>query len=208
MDVEHRRVAVIAAVTALLIAAAAGAAVAALRNPAQETSFTPVRLDANRAFPMDTLGDVRVRADTIVLATPIAEEEISDPEVVARGEGLLGRRVTLRVDRTLWLRRGTPAPEATIQTGGGSWRYGEGSRTPFVTFGEVGRQYLYVLRSNDDPADTNGYRWGHEMTLGVPILSGRTPTIINSDKPYFAAIRNKTPDELQSVFASALGTGG
>lgn len=208
MNVGHRRAAVIAAGTALLLAAAAVSLVAALRDPARETSFTPVRLDANRAFPMDTLGDVRVRADAIVLATLIAEEEVSDPEIVARGEGLLGRRVTLRVDRTLWLRRGTPAPEATIQTGGGSWRYSEGSRTPFVIFGEVGRQYLYVLGYNDDPADTNSYRWGNEITLGVPILSGRTPTLINSDKPYFASIRNKTPDELQSLFASALGAGG
>jgi len=209
VDVLRRRKWAVVVVAVLgLAVVAASVAIAESRTAARHTAFTPVGFEGNRAFAMDRLADVASHADAIVLGTPVAEEEIEDSEVFERGEGLLSRRLTVRIDRTLWLRRGTPEPALTIQTGGGSWSYKAGIRTPFLVVGEVGSQYVFVLGYNDDPLDTNGYQWGHEASLAVPILGGRTPTVINSQKPYFTAIRDKTPDELAGLFASTLGRGG
>lgn len=169
------------------------------------TTFTPVNFDANRAFPMETMGDVGAHADAVVLATVLSEEELGDPEVVERGEGLVGRRITLRLDRTLWQKRNVLSPPKTFDTAGGSWSYNQGIRTPFVWFGDVGQPYVLVLARNSTDVNDNGYEWMHEGALGVPILSGRTPIVINSDKPYFAEIRGKTPDDLERLFATKLG---
>lgn len=53
---------------------------------ATRTVYRPVEFEADRLFPMETLGDVALRADAIVLGTPIAEVELEDPEVIGRGE--------------------------------------------------------------------------------------------------------------------------
>lgn len=116
----------------------------------------------------------------------------------------MGRRITVQVDRALWQKPGIPAPSGNIETGGGSWRYSNGSRTPFIFFGEIGKQYLFVFAHKTDPADTDGCEWNHEITLGVPIIEGRTPTVIESEKPYLQAIRGKTPDELVRFFSASL----
>lgn len=167
-------------------------------------AYRPIEIHVDRMFPMTSLVDVALRADAILVGTPISEVEVEDPEVIERGEGYLGRRITVQVDRTLWQKPGVPGPPSSIETGGGSWRYSDGNRTPFIIFGELGKQYLFVFDHNSDPLDENGYEWNHEMTLGVPMIDGRTPAQIVSDKPYLRAIEGKSVEELERLFASSL----
>jgi hypothetical protein len=184
MDLFRTRMRLLLGVVAGALAAVAVSVVLVQRSGGEalpRTTYTPVQFEAHRAFPMDTL------------------------EVIERGEGYLGRRLTLHVDRILSQRKNAPSPPETFETGGGSWRYSEGTRTPFVFFGEVGKQYLFVVDNNTQDPDGDGYRWIHEITLGAPIINGRTPTQIDSDKPFFAAIRGKTPEELELLFAATLG---
>ncbi len=208
MDLFRTRMRLVLGVVAGALAAVVVSVVLVQRSGGEalpRTTYTPVQFEAHRAFPMDTLADVGARADAVILATVLAEAEVEDPEVIERGEGYLGRRLTLHVDRILWQRKNAPSPPETFETGGGSWRYSEGARTPFVFFGEVGEQYLFVVDKNTQDPDGDGYRWIHEITLGAPIINGRTPTQIDSDKPFFAAIRGKTPEELERLLAATLG---
>lgn len=168
-------------------------------------AYTPIEFRGNREFIIETLADVGRHVDAIVLATPVSESEISAEIAIERGEGVIGRRIDVRIDQVLWARQGSERLPAIIETAGGSWQYRDGQRTPLFYFGELGRQYLFVLRHNDDPSDTNGYAWMHDATLEVPFVNGRTPAVINSEKPYFAAIRGKTSEELARLFAQSLG---
>ena len=172
--------------------------------PLKRTVYRPVDVNADRLFLMETLDDVGLHADAIVLGTPVAELELEDPEVVERGEGYLGRCITVRIDRVLWQKRAANVPVGEIQTAGGSWRYSEGTRTPFFYFGEIGQQYMLIFKQKTNREDADGYEWMHDGTLGLPIVDGRTPTVIESEKPFFAAVRGKTPDELVKVFATSL----
>jgi hypothetical protein len=169
------------------------------------TTYTPIDFSTvNRAYPMDTLADVRAHTDAVVLATILAERESREGRGgIYEGEPLIGRQVTVRIDRTLWQKQGAPVPPDTFEIGGGVWSQSNGVRSePLWSWGDVGKQYLYVLVQNPDGS---GNRWAHEFELLTPIMNGRTPTMINSSRPWFAEIQGKTPDELEQLFAATLG---
>ena len=172
-----------------------------------QTVFVPLAYEADRAYLLESFEDVAKHVDAIALGTPVDEAELPDSEVIERGEGLLGRRITVRIDDVLWQRTGAPSLPPSLQTSGGSWSYDRGTRTPVFFFGELGRQYVFVFEHNDDPHDTDSYEWLHEGELGVPITEGRTPSAIESEKPYLLAIQGKTPAELRALFAAELGAG-
>jgi hypothetical protein len=194
---------------AVLCAGLAIAAALLAGNSGEPQPYRPMVINANREYPMDTLADVRAHADGLVLATVESEAEgVAWPNrrIMETREGLLGRRITVRIDRTLWWRTGVGRPPPTFVTAGGAWQYRQGVRSRFWSFfGEVGQQYLVVLVENTNPHDTNGYGWQHEAPLEAPIIDGRTPVEIESDKPWFTAVRGKTPDELEQLFARELG---
>jgi hypothetical protein len=86
-------------------------------------------------------------------------------------------------------------------TGGGSWRTDNGTRIPWIISGEVGKQYLFVFGYSNHPS-TDAYQWFQEGALAAPVVSGRMPVSINSDKPFFKAIQGKSPGELSTLFAT------
>ncbi len=194
----------VAVVLALVILSTAVVARVTADEPPR-TAYTPLEFPGLRAYPMDTLDDVRTHADAIVLATVLSEAPHESREAFYGEEGLVGRRITIRIDRSLWQKENAPSPPRTFDTAGGSWFYRQGVREPLFKFGEVGEQYVFVLAKNTSDTNNNSYEWVHEGTLGAPLIGGRTPTDIESEKPYFQAIRGKTPDELERLFDTTLG---
>jgi hypothetical protein len=167
------------------------------------TTYTPIDFHATRGYPMEAVSDVRAQTDAVVLATVLEEREGGSGGVY-EGEQLIGRLVTVRTDRVFWQKEGAPVPPETFDVGGGVWTQRNGVRSePLWWWGDVGKQYLYVLVRTPDGAGTT--RWAHEFELMAPILNGRMPTRIDSHKPWFAEIQGKTPDELERLFAAKLG---
>ena len=101
-------------------------------------------------FPSETLSDVSSYADQLSVVTVVDESEIAPPsEVVERGEGYVGRTVTLRIEQTVWKRKGGPTARGTIRTTVQGWVLQDGVRRPFAVAGgprlELGGRYLAPL---------------------------------------------------------------
>jgi hypothetical protein len=114
-------------------------------------------------------------------------------EEVERGEGTIGRRITLRIDKPVWRRptlpAGTSLPQ-TLETGGGFWTFHGTKEQRFVVEGrewiEVGKTYLalfnymdpeYAVASTKPPADADP-AWGPLVWLG---LDGRITSVPAGD---------------------------
>ena len=212
---RQARFAVVGAVSLVLLATAfaslmrdtsSSSRVAASHHRTVYTPLTAGNLD--RLYPMDTLADVREHSDEIILGTVMKEGELPVRKTLSPTEELVGRRITVRVDQVLWQRESAAAVPETVTTSGGSWVVTDKGRSPLFYFGDVGTQYVFVLQLGDgDPVNTAAYEWVQEGTLGVPVQYGRTPTVIKSVKPFLAAIEDKTPDQLKSLFDEKLGNG-
>jgi len=117
-----------------------------------------VALEATERFPGQTVRDWKSYADHVAVYTVTSEREIpAAPEEVARGEGLVGREVTLRIDRTLWSAPEAPALPSEITMTAPGWVLVEGERRevalhdgPRVTVG--GRYLAPLVRVEDGPA--------------------------------------------------------
>ncbi|MFF3691618.1 hypothetical protein [Streptomyces sp. NPDC002187] len=80
-------------------------------DPTAESRDVIVAHSSDR-HPSETATDWVTYADHVVSVTPVAEQELTPTsEELERGEGLILRRVTLRVDNVLWS-RSTPAKPA------------------------------------------------------------------------------------------------
>jgi hypothetical protein len=108
--------------------------------------------DAVEKFPNDTASGVVSYADRVAVVTAISATEIPDnapPARAAAGEGTINRRVTFRVDRTLWQRPGTKAAPATFESVWWGWALHDHVRSKFTGHGapwvEVGSQYVMPL---------------------------------------------------------------
>lgn len=119
------------------------------RKPAAEQT---VFGDALEKFPNDTASGVVSYADQVAVVTAISETEIPDnapPARAAAGEGTINRRVTFRVDRTLWQRPGTKAAPASFESVWWGWALHDHVRSKFIGHGapwiEVGSQYVMPL---------------------------------------------------------------
>jgi hypothetical protein len=113
---------------------------------------------ATDRFPSETFEDWITFADFVAIASVVGEEEIPPPvEVLAEGEGYIGRKVDVNVDfeNILWLRENNPDwfEEDEVVTWG--WTLKEGAQLPFGIWGsprlEVGQQYIipFVLATDE-----------------------------------------------------------
>jgi hypothetical protein len=133
--------------------------------------------DAAR-FPSESLRDWVSYADYVAAYSVIAEREIAPaPDDAARGEGLVGRDVTLRVDRVLWRAAGAPAlPQAVHMTALG-WVLVDGKRRDLVEDDAprvaVGEQYVAPLARVEDDAQHPEW-WPLGVGAQVPLVDGRT----------------------------------
>ena len=172
-------------------------------------------------FPSETLTDWASNADQLSVVTVVDERELAPPsDVVELGEGYVGRVVTLRIERTLWHRRGGPTARGDVSTTVQGWVLQDGERHPFAVAGgprlEVGGRYLAplvrvqggewvplgigaTLPLDGDVATTSGVA-GHPSAIGeamrgkavaeVADLLARTPA-----DPVAAKYAHLDPDE-------------
>jgi hypothetical protein len=121
--------------------------------------------------------------------------------------GLIGRRVTVRVERTLWRREGAPKAPATLRFGVAGWMQEDDQdpdsrRTKLVSEGapwmEAGRRYLVVLVRSED-------EWFPLTDQAVMTLAGDEVTsevVAGDPSPGAAAVRGMTVAEAARLVAS------
>lgn len=108
--------------------------------------------DAELPFPDATASDVVSYADHVALVTAVSEIELPQTASLspsALGEPAVYRRVTFRVDASLWSRadaRTAPADFTAVSPG---WLVRDRKRVPFVVHGApwiaVGAQYIMPI---------------------------------------------------------------
>lgn len=143
-------------VALLLLLCAAAAIVIARRHPAPPATTTsvlptpPATTDA--PFPSDTASDVVSYADHVALVTATTETDApptASPTSSPGGEHVVMRRITFRVDRTLWSRPDAPTAPKHLTALWWGWLLRDGKRTPFIVHGApvvfLGAQYVMPI---------------------------------------------------------------
>jgi hypothetical protein len=122
----------------VLIASAAAAAAALVGARLYEADQpAPTRTlvvgSPSLRWPSETIRDWADFADQVAVLHIVSEEELpASADVLENGEGMIGRRVTARVEATLWRNHGSPALERTVSFTTWGWVVHEGVRIPTV----------------------------------------------------------------------------
>jgi hypothetical protein len=159
------------------------------------------------ALPGETLAEWVQHGDQLsVLVVTDETPPATWPEYRNSG-GLVGREVTVRVERTLWRRAGAPRAGRVLRFGVWGWMYDDdqdpqSSRAKLVAEGttrmEVGRRYLAVLvRRRGD--------WGPLRDSAVMTLSsdGRVTSEVYEGAPSEGAVamRGRTLPEARTLMS-------
>ncbi|MHC5260811.1 hypothetical protein ACYSUO_23255 [Streptomyces sp. UC4497] len=155
-----RIMAAVAAATALAVTGAVSAS-----GDSTDPEERVITVHAVDHRPSQTASDWVTYADHVVAVTATAEQE-SPPTAseIERGEGLIGRKVTLRTDDVLWSRPGvSKAPPNSWQRPSVGWQFHEGdtdNRIKMVKADspriEVGHSYLIAIAWEDVSCSGNG----------------------------------------------------
>jgi NDP-sugar pyrophosphorylase family protein len=98
-----------------------------------EPARTLVVGSASVRWPSETIRDWADFADEVVVLHVVSEEALpASAEVLENGEGLIGRRVTARVESTVWRNPGSPSLERTVSFTTWGWVVHDGVRIPTV----------------------------------------------------------------------------
>jgi hypothetical protein len=128
-------------------------------------------------FPSESLRDWVSYADYVAAYTVVAERDIPPtPEDAAQGAGLVGRDVTLRIDRIVWRAPRAPAMPQVIHMTALGWALVDGRRRALVEDHAprvaVGEQYVApVVRVEDDPRHPEW--WPLAVGAQLPLAEGR-----------------------------------
>lgn len=106
--------------------------------------------EAASVFPGESLQDWASYADQLSVVKVIGEEEVPPPkEVFERGEGYIGRSVSLNIERTLWVSEGVQPVNDDISFFASGWVLENGKRRLFSLNGgprlKKGSRYLMPL---------------------------------------------------------------
>ena len=167
---SHSAVAWAVSILAVIVAIASGLGCGSGRQAA-------VGGDSAARFPSESLRDWVSYADYVAAYTVIAEREIPPASADAdRGEGLVGRDVTLRVDKVVWRAAGAPALPETLHMTALGWVLVDGKRrelveqdAPRVAVGE--RCVAPLARVEDDPQHPEWWPLG--VGAQLPLVDGR-----------------------------------
>jgi hypothetical protein len=102
--------------------------------------------DGESTYTTDTLNDVRSFADAMAIVRGVRESLPPEPKGPEGWAGLIGRRVTAKVERVLWRRPHAPEPPERLRFNDLGWFGTLEDRHPMVLQGEtrmvIGRRYL------------------------------------------------------------------
>lgn len=108
-----------------------------------------------------TVGDWVTYADHVLVVTAVAEAgQPPSRDELERGEGMIGRVTTLRVDTVLWSAPDAPqpAPAPTLTWSSAGWIFNNNNGLGTVKFGmkdssriEIGHTYVLAIEWIDDP---------------------------------------------------------
>jgi hypothetical protein len=197
-----RRISARPAVSAALCALSL--ALAACGGGSSPSASSVVVGEGSDRFPSETLVDWASYADQLSVVTVVDESEITPPsEVVELGEGYIGRTVTLRIEQTVWSRKGGPTARGTIRTTVQGWVLQDGVRRPFAVAGgprlEVGGRYLAPLLR------VTGNDWITLSTGATLPLDGDVATtagVAGHPSPVGEAMRGKSIADVAELLAT------
>lgn len=146
---------VLAGACAATLAVAAGVTHAALVSDRAAPSAAAISVGhAADHLPNATAVDWVSYADHVVLVSPVAEEVVPPTATeVERGEGLIGRRLGMRVDHVLWSAKGVEAAPEQFDWQAFGWQFADGDLGAAVPLAaedaprlELGHQYVLAIR--------------------------------------------------------------
>ncbi len=105
---------------------------------------------ANNKIPANSITDWVSYTDQVSVVTVVSEKRIpANSNDLARGEGLVGREVQLKIESNLWNRPNAPKINGTFNTRVWGWVLNKGREIPFTAEGntrvEVGQSYVAPL---------------------------------------------------------------
>lgn len=150
-----------------------------------ETSFAP-SVSASKHIPTDGLQSWVSYAHQVSVVRVVSETQLGpDEATLNRGEGMVGRSVTLQVETSLWVALGAEQIEGQIEIQDWGWVLKAGSLVPFTNARlEVGGRYLVPL------ADF-GNGWGSLELTAIPIEGEAIAAALASnvhDNPWFTEL--------------------
>jgi hypothetical protein len=154
-------------------------------------------------LPFETLDDWVSYGDAALLVTVASEAEIpATPEELARGEGLVGRRLTVKVDDVIWRHPSSPSPPTAFAFDGYPWELRDGKKLPTAEPGtgwlEVGHQYI-VMATRYNPEG-----WGPINPAAILNVSeGRVPSAPQFPAPYAMSLAGKSSSEVARALERA-----
>jgi hypothetical protein len=154
-----------AALAAVVLAADGGS------SPAQPREESCAELDTT--YTTESLHDVRSFADAMAIVRGVKEAVPPTPDGPEGWAGLIGRYVTVRVERVLWRRPHAPEPPRRFRFGDFGWTGTLKDRKPWLgcraTRMELGRRYLApVVRDHGEwyPFPATRLRMRGDLVVG------------------------------------------
>jgi hypothetical protein len=187
----------------LMVAVLALGGVAVIGGSARQPPAQTVFPATNEPFPYATASDVVSYADHVALVTATAEADTT--ETAAPGglpgiEGATYRRVTFRIEATIWSRPDAPAPPAELTAIWWGWLVKDGKRRPFIVNGApvvfVGAQYVM-------PIAYDGTAYAPIQPFAVFRCEHGAVALEEQDTPLARQLARRSRDALVGVFASA-----
>ncbi|MDA1279291.1 MAG: hypothetical protein O3B95_04535 [Chloroflexi bacterium] len=167
---------------------------------------------AHMRLPSDDVEDIVTYADQFSVFSVIAEREIEPPlEVYERGEGYLGREITIRIEDTLWSRGVVANAEGEIDLKVLGWVMHENVRRP-IQFNDAprlmpGTTYVGPLVWLTGEPFGDGMWVGYTSPANLEVENGRIvkPELdaTAKPKPIVEALSGKSLTEVRQVFAVA-----
>jgi hypothetical protein len=211
----------IAAAAGIIAAASVtGIIVAAIAAPAErpEDQAAPASDEVmlgqgSDHLPSVTATDWVTYADYVIVVDAVSEKAIAPTaEEIERGEGVIGRVISLTVEDVLWTREGaTHAAPATWEYSGLGWAFSDGNTADPVEMAfhdlpriEVGHQYVMAIRweaavCDEDgeytPAMWRGLGEGSEIPYDDGTLGKGESEGTVQDTAAFAAEAEEEPDQ-------------
>jgi hypothetical protein len=210
---------IIAAASAVGIAVAALAAPAA--DPGDEAAAEEVLLgQGSDLYPSTTADDWVTYADHVVVVEAVSEATITPTAAeLERGEGVIGRTVSLAIEEVLWSREGAPvAAPSTWQYSALGWHFNEGDTTDAVEMAladfprvEVGHQYVMAIRWQaaicDDDGEFTRAQWlglgeGSEIPYdGGTIGNGESEGTVQDAAAFAADAEDEVDQGVEEILA-------